>query len=588
MSPVRRNGSRTDEPCRIVATPFHGWVAGARGVRRERPTGAVDVPTRPMAATTPNFVRPAPMRSSRSASSATPSRSLPWIDIACRKAATPLRFFPTDSISIRRKADHTPAVLSGGFDIDSPQGRRHCASRRIRYRFAVTDRRAVGRGTGRAWGRAGAGSGGGRGGGAGGSEGAKGGGGRGAAGLGRARLGSEARRQTCARRGRRRRLDRSLGWSIEGDGGPRGRCGAPIRRVGSSARRGLRLTLRSSAPVRSHAHGVSLRVRCRRARGPPRGRLPRRRRHRRRRVPRRPAAEAGARRGSGRRRQDRAGEVGRRDRPAPASSACSATRASTSRRRSTSGTTRSSCCASRPTASTSDDWETVEADIFSEEFLLTRPLLEAIRADEPVVLLIDEVDRVEIETEALLLEMLSDFQVSIPELGTIEAKQIPLVFLTSNNTRELSEALKRRCLFLHIDYPDARAREGDRARARCPTSPTNLADQIARIVRSIRQLELKKAPSISETIDWARTLVLLGIEHIDARGGQGRRSTSCSSTRPTSPRRQGARQRAAALRTRRCQGKLTVTDRDSVAPATMLDLLRASSRSCARRACRSA
>src|SRR5262245_61758473 len=99
------------------------------------------------------------------------------------------------------------------------------------------------------------------------------------------------------------------------------------------------------------------------------------------------------------------------------------------------------------------DWETVEADIFSEPFLLTRPLLEAIRATEPVVLLIDEVDRVEIETEALLLEVLSDFQVSIPELGTVEAAQIPLVFLTSNNTRELSEALKRRCLYLHVDYP---------------------------------------------------------------------------------------------------------------------------------------
>src|SRR5215207_9537264 len=99
-------------------------------------------------------------------------------------------------------------------------------------------------------------------------------------------------------------------------------------------------------------------------------------------------------------------------------------------------------------------WETVEDDIFSDEFLLTRPLLEAIRAEEPVVLLIDEVDRVEVETEALLLEILSDYQVSIPELGTVEATQIPLVFLTSNNTRELSEALKRRCLFLHVDYPD--------------------------------------------------------------------------------------------------------------------------------------
>ena len=102
----------------------------------------------------------------------------------------------------------------------------------------------------------------------------------------------------------------------------------------------------------------------------------------------------------------------------------------------------------------SDSWKDIEDDIFSEEFLLTRPLLEAIRAEDPVVLLIDEVDRVELETEALLLEILSEYQVSIPELGTITARQIPLVFLTSNNTRELSEALKRRCLFLHIDYPD--------------------------------------------------------------------------------------------------------------------------------------
>jgi MoxR-like ATPase len=155
------------------------------------------------------------------------------------------------------------------------------------------------------------------------------------------------------------------------------------------------------------------------------------------------------------------------------------------------------------------DWETVEADIFSEPFLLTRPLLEAIRADEPVVLLIDEVDRVEIETEALLLEVLSDFQVSIPELGTIEGKQRPLVFLTSNNTRELSEALKRRCLYLHIDYPDI-DREKEIVRVRVPEVDTALAEQIAKVVNSIRNIDLKKAPSISETIDWARTLVYLG------------------------------------------------------------------------------
>jgi len=129
--------------------------------------------------------------------------------------------------------------------------------------------------------------------------------------------------------------------------------------------------------------------------------------------------------------------------------------------------------------------------------------------------LIDEVDRVEIETEALLLEILSEYQVSIPELGTITAKQIPMVFLTSNNTRELSEALKRRCLFLHIDYPDM-DREKEIVLTKVEGITENLADQIARIVRSIRQLDLKKAPSVSETLDWARTLILLGIDHIDA------------------------------------------------------------------------
>ncbi len=160
-------------------------------------------------------------------------------------------------------------------------------------------------------------------------------------------------------------------------------------------------------------------------------------------------------------------------------------------------------------------WTEIEEDIFSDEFLLTRPLLEAITATEPVVLLIDEVDRVEVETEALLLEILSDYQVSIPELGTIEAKQIPLVFLTSNNTRELSEALKRRCLYLHLDYPTLE-REKEIVLTRVPEVSDHLADQIVRIVRSIRSIELKKHPSVSETLDWARTLVLLGIENIDA------------------------------------------------------------------------
>ena len=147
-------------------------------------------------------------------------------------------------------------------------------------------------------------------------------------------------------------------------------------------------------------------------------------------------------------------------------------------------------------------------------------LLAAIRSADPVVLLIDEVDRVEVETEALLLEILSDYQVSIPELGTVSAKQIPLVFLTSNNTRELSEALKRRCLFLHIDYPDLE-REKEIVLTRVPGISDALADQVVRIVRSIRNLELKKAPSVSETLDWARTLLLLGIQSVDAETATG-------------------------------------------------------------------
>src|SRR5262245_3586955 len=160
-------------------------------------------------------------------------------------------------------------------------------------------------------------------------------------------------------------------------------------------------------------------------------------------------------------------------------------------------------------------WAEVEDDIFSDEFLLTRPLLEAIRAEDPVVLLIDEVDRDEVETEALLLEILSDYQVSIPELGTVIARQAPLVVLTAIDARALSEALKRRCLCLHVHYPDL-----DRVReivlAKVPGITESLADQVARIVRSIRQLELKKPPSVSETLDWARTLLLLGVEQVDA------------------------------------------------------------------------
>ena len=154
-------------------------------------------------------------------------------------------------------------------------------------------------------------------------------------------------------------------------------------------------------------------------------------------------------------------------------------------------------------------WSALGPDIFSEEFLLARPLLQAIRAADPVVLLIDEVDRTDVETEALLLELLSDYQVSIPELGTITATQIPLVFLTSNGTRELSEALQRRCLYLHMSYPD-RVRERKIVSARVPGISAQLTAQVVDSVHLLRSLELRKRPSVSETIDWARALQLLG------------------------------------------------------------------------------
>ncbi|NQV06030.1 MoxR family ATPase [bacterium] len=161
------------------------------------------------------------------------------------------------------------------------------------------------------------------------------------------------------------------------------------------------------------------------------------------------------------------------------------------------------------------EWDEVEADIFSEDFLLARPLMRAITAPSPVVLLIDEVDRVEVETEALLLEILSDFQVSVPELGTISATSRPLVILTSNNTRELSEALKRRCLFLHIGYPTVE-RERQILLTRVPDLPETLADGVARLVRSIRSFPLRKPPSVSESIDWASALLALGVDEVDA------------------------------------------------------------------------
>src|ERR1700689_735359 len=159
------------------------------------------------------------------------------------------------------------------------------------------------------------------------------------------------------------------------------------------------------------------------------------------------------------------------------------------------------------------EWTELEANIFSEEFLLARPLLSAIRAPDPVVLLIDEVDRLDVETEALLLEVLSDYQVSIPGMGTVTGTQTPLVYLTSNNSRELSEALKRRCLYLYLDYPSPE-REKEIVLARVPGVSESLSSQIAALVASLRKLELTNGPSVSETIDWARTLVLLSAQEI--------------------------------------------------------------------------
>jgi MoxR-like ATPase len=155
----------------------------------------------------------------------------------------------------------------------------------------------------------------------------------------------------------------------------------------------------------------------------------------------------------------------------------------------------------------------VEGDLFGEQFLLERPLLEAVRADDAVVLLVDEVDRLDFEAEALLLEVLSDYAVSIPELGTVRARSVPLVFLTSNGSRDLSEALRRRCLYLHLDYPPPE-REREIVAAKVEGISSALAEQVVSLVGTLRLLDLKKRPSISETIDWARTLVLLGVTDV--------------------------------------------------------------------------
>jgi MoxR-like ATPase len=161
-------------------------------------------------------------------------------------------------------------------------------------------------------------------------------------------------------------------------------------------------------------------------------------------------------------------------------------------------------------------WDEVQGDIFGEEFLLERPLMTAIASPEPVVLLIDEIDKTDQEFEAMLLEVLSDFQISIPELGRIEARTHPVVLLTSNNTRELTEALKRRCLYLWLDYPELE-HELAIVRLHTPELSETVARKLVEVVAMVRDLDLKKPPSIAESIDWARALLLLGAQDIDSR-----------------------------------------------------------------------
>jgi MoxR-like ATPase len=168
----------------------------------------------------------------------------------------------------------------------------------------------------------------------------------------------------------------------------------------------------------------------------------------------------------------------------------------------------------RITAGRDESWEEARTDIFSEEFLLPRPLLTAISGAEPTVLLIDETDKADVEIEGLLLEVLGDFQVTVPELGTITATRQPFVVLTSNATRELSEALRRRCLFLHIDFPDAEL-ERRIIRLKVPEMDDTLAASLVKVVNALRAMELRKVPSVAEVIDWARTLLALGADTLD-------------------------------------------------------------------------
>ena len=160
-------------------------------------------------------------------------------------------------------------------------------------------------------------------------------------------------------------------------------------------------------------------------------------------------------------------------------------------------------------------WDDVQEDIFSNEFLLTRPLMQAIASPEPVVLLIDEIDKTDQEFEAMLLELLSDFQITIPELGQVSATTMPIVVLTSNNSRELTEALKRRCLYLWLDYPELE-REMEIVRLHAPELSEALTRRLVEVIEMVRGLDLKKPPSIAESIDWARALLLLGADDLDS------------------------------------------------------------------------
>jgi MoxR-like ATPase len=165
-------------------------------------------------------------------------------------------------------------------------------------------------------------------------------------------------------------------------------------------------------------------------------------------------------------------------------------------------------------AATDGDWRAIESDLFDREFLIERPIMRAMQSPHPVVLLIDEVDRLELETEALLLEALSDYQISVPELGTVKAASMPMIFLTSNATRDLSDALRRRCLFLHLGYPGL-DRERDIIRQHVADIDTRLAQRVAEVIAALRNLDITKPPSISEAIDWARALHVLGATEID-------------------------------------------------------------------------